>query len=294
MRISLAISIFLIATISSLGQNGVLQIELNENYDDEGFDFTLLIKDSVVNSIQNESWFVEFDSLETANYTLVINSKKYDNPTTYQNIKVYSDSTTTLSISTWTYSVCCNTCNDSAFGNRLESLISFLYAPYPQESTPFINHAYSLSFGEQTWLDLHKNFDLGIAGEIYFDRTYLDSTFKPAKISSYEKQLYTNTGLKFSVLSRIAFFNAREWMNGVVMDVGASYKLPVHFRYITKSEGSKISQRKLHNFQDVNAFVKVGFTPVTLMLNYRLFDFVKDNFPQQPKWSAGLSFVILN
>ena len=287
--------VVLLIGIICYGQTGSLQIELGNNYKDAEFEYKLFISDSLVDSKINNSWQVVFDSLKTAKYRLVVDGVEVesDMPTTYENIQVYSDSITSMFISVWEYSVCCASC-DSGYTNRFESVINLLYSPLPTQESPFIKNSFEIDIGGGAWLGLHKNFDLGGTFGFYYNATPIDSSFRPQNIQHLEKQQYSNSGLKFDVMGRIAFFNLNEWFNGAVIDVGASYKVPLYFRYVTKSEGIRIAQRKMHNFKDVNAFIKVGFTPVTVMLNYRLFDIVKNDYPQLPKWSAGLSFIILS
>jgi len=283
--------ILLFVFCNAFAQTGRLEVYLEGNYDNEEYTFELW-KDSLIESQKSSDYIVEFESLLEGFYALRITSEKYGMPTIYNEIEAKNDSTTEMEITVWRTSISCNSGDcDSCESNRFEMNIDLLYASVFDENTLPVKNGFHFNYGYTQWLPLHKNFNIGFSEGIYYDFNQLDSTFNNVS-SHYTKQRYSNMGLSIEAKARIALFNTTKyWTFGPFLDFGAAYKFPFAFRYVQVGDDVKTTYKNRHNFKDVHAFVKLGYTPVSVMLDYRLFDFVKGNYPQQPKWSIGLSFV---
>ncbi len=291
MRKQLLILFLVIGLASAFAQTGRLEVYLEGNYEVEEYTYELW-KDSLIASHKSDDFYVEFDSLFEGFYALRVSSEAYGMPTIYSEIEVKNDSTTEMEITVWTTSISCNSGDcDSCESNRFEMNIDMLFASPFNENTPLVKNGFHFNYGYTQWIPLHKNFNVGFSEGIYYDFNQLGGISKNMT-SPYTKERYSNIGLSVQVKARIALFNTTEyWTFGPFLDFGAAYKLPFAFRYVQLGDDVKTTYKSLHNFKDVHAFVKLGYTPVSVMLDYRLFDFVKDNMPQQPKWSIGLSFV---
>jgi hypothetical protein len=291
MRKHIFIILILQGIANAFAQTGRLEVYLEGNYDNEVYTFELW-KDSLIASQRSSDYIVEFESLNEGIYALRITSETYGMPTIYNEIEMKNDSTTEMEITVWRTSISCNSGDcDSCQNNRIEINIDLLYASVFDENTLPVKNGFHFNYGYTQWLPLHKNFNIGFSEGLYYNFNLLDTTFNNLS-GKYTKQRYSNVGFSIEAKARIALFNTTKyWTFGPFLDFGAAYKFPFAFRHVQVGDDLKTTYKNLHNFKDVHAFVKLGYTPVSVMLDYRLFDFVKGDFPQQPKWSIGLSFV---
>ena len=276
---------------NGFAQTGSVQVYFGENYDREEYTFELW-KDSLIATQKSDRYIVTFDSLQEGFYALRVLNEEKGMPTIYGEIEVKNDSLTIVDISVWTTTFSDLALeNDSSKSNRFEINFDVLYCSPFNENTPLVKNGFHFNYGYTQWIPLHKNLNVGFSEGIYYDFNQLRGISKNMN-SPYTKERYSNIGLSVQVKARIALFNTTEyWTFGPFLDFGAAYKLPFAFRYVQLGDDVKTTYKGLHNFKDVHAFVKLGYTPVSVMLDYRLFDFVKDNMPQPPRWSIGLSFV---
>jgi hypothetical protein len=285
------LSFLLLLTVSGLfAQKGHLRIYLEGNYEYEEYTFEIW-NDSLVTSQKTDDYRIDFDSLQEGLYSIRILSDKHGMPTTYHEIPIKGDSTTSLDLYVWAYDISCPNCDCDSGSSRDEVNIDFLYSSLFNENTLPVKNGFYFNYGFTPWLPIHRNFNLGFSPGIYYGFNQLDNSFNNDN-EEITKQRYSNIGLSLEAKARIAFFNTKKyWTYGPFLDFGALYKLPFAFRYVQIGEAVRTRYNDLHNFQDFRLFAKLGFTPVSVRVDYRLNDFIKSGLPQQPLWSIGLSFV---
>lgn len=104
---------------------------------------------------------------------------------------------------------------------------------------------------------------------------------------------YFRFGLEYKLFFHLTTFNQKApSKNGVYLDLGAAYNLPILFRHSVIYANHKDIIRKIHRYNDLSAFVRIGIGKVGAILNYRIFDYVNGPYPQNPKISLGLFFLI--
>jgi len=108
------------------------------------------------------------------------------------------------------------------------------------------------------------------------ETNYLDGHLEMKfRISSGNQQASTNISSKLT------------------LDIGALYNAPIIFKHIVRYDNNKkIINNGLHQFTDFRAFVNFGYSEVLVYCEYRLFDFIIGNYPELPKYSRGLKFLM--
>lgn len=77
------------------------------------------------------------------------------------------------------------------------------------------------------------------------------------------------------------------------LDLGVSYKLPMYFRKNVAVEGFRYSEKWLHRFNEMVAYMRLGLTNnVALNVSYRPFNSLKNDLPDLPKLQFGLSITL--
>jgi hypothetical protein len=97
---------------------------------------------------------------------------------------------------------------------------------------------------------------------------------------------------------RISSGNQQSLNNGstkMLIDIGAIYNFPFIFKDVARySDNKKITNSRLHQYTDVRAYVNIGFYPVVVFCEYRIFDFVIGNYPELPRYNAGIKFLLVD
>jgi hypothetical protein len=76
------------------------------------------------------------------------------------------------------------------------------------------------------------------------------------------------------------------------IDIGMMYNAPLSFRHVAYYENDKRAfNGKLHQFTDARAYVNIGFAPVSLFAEYRVFDFIIGSYPELPRYNFGIRII---
>lgn len=76
-------------------------------------------------------------------------------------------------------------------------------------------------------------------------------------------------------------------------DLGFNYNLPLYFRKISRLPKTKIMEKYLHKYNEINLFARFGITNgAALQFIYKPFNVIKFDQPQLPKFEVGITFVI--
>jgi hypothetical protein len=195
-----------------------------------------------------------------------------------------------LDLYVWAYDISCPNCDCDSGSSRDEVNIDLLYSSLFNENALPVKNGFYFNFGFTPWLPIHRNFNLGFSPGIYYGFNQLDNSFNNDG-EEIKKQRYSNIGLSLEAKARIAFFNTKKyWTYGPFLDFGALYKLPFAFRYVQIGEAVRTRYNDLHNFQDFRLFAKLGFTPVSVRVDYRLNDFIKSTFAPATSLEHWLEF----
>lgn len=110
---------------------------------------------------------------------------------------------------------------------------------------------------------------------------------RPNQNYRHERYFYSNVKIGFYL--RFTTFNMKQThKGGMFLDLGANYHMPLIFRHVGLYENHKDITRQLHKFNDVSLTARIGTDKFAIYGQYRLFDFVKNNYPQTPQLSFGI------
>jgi len=119
-----------------------------------------------------------------------------------------------------------------------------------------------------------------------------DTTLFPPSPVKHER--YSNLNLNIGFFNRVSFFET--YQNSVteswVFDLGVSYNFPLVFRHMYNVDDRKFVTKRLHQFKNFSAFSRLSYRYIAITGEYRIFDYVKGDFPEAPKLRLGVSFLI--
>jgi hypothetical protein len=296
MRLSINL-ILLLCSYAVYAQANGIRLTMKDFY--EGFEEN----DSLIvhlkigqQSIDSQTWSenyadVEFCNIKEGIYTLYIVNKEGYN-TSYEGLTVHHDSITSVMISPWYFSIDCldENCSNCTY-QRIEFVFNSGYTTNWFKGNELAGYGLSNSFGVVFWQTKKSNFNLGTRIGGYYDFYSIDSNVTRV-FTEPEKVRYSNLGLDLGLHLRWSAFDMKEYYsNGFFIETGAIYKFPVATRLASTLGDEKHSLRKIHQYKDVRLFLKAGYHPVSLRLEYRPIDFIDSPFPETPKWLVGLSFT---
>ncbi|MFT5725427.1 MAG: hypothetical protein ACI9JN_002552 [Bacteroidia bacterium] len=149
--------------------------------------------------------------------------------------------------------------------------------------------SYSMYAGMHEGIMLSKRFGIHFGNGL----NYEFSRFKDAPTS--QKQRYNYWSLSATTAIRIAPFgyeHKNQVKRNVYLDAGATYYLPLKFRYTSKANNIRVQESGLHDYSDFRIQATITIWRFSLFGNYGLTDFVKQNmYPELPKLQIGVGFT---
>ncbi len=178
---------------------------------------------------------------------------------------------------------------------NFEGYIGLSYGPNMINEDPFIKESYILNMGiGSIMLKYGKHFSLWFLYGVEYVYTAFndDTTMYPPAPAKNER--YSNFNLNLGFYHKISFFESQggKSVEKVSVDLGAMYNFPLFFRHAYNIDKRKFSTRGLHQFKNFSAFGRISYKNVALTCDYRLFDFVKGDFPEVPKLTLGVSVLL--
>jgi len=158
--------------------------------------------------------------------------------------------------------------------------------------SPLIAGQYKISQGGSSYFNPNKW--LGFGGVIGYYTNYTDF-YKDETFTLFEKkrERYFTFGLTTGAIIRLSGITHKtnDISYGPSLDFGVLYNLPFVHRHVYVSGNSKIVNRRIHNYTDFSGIIRIGFLPVTLLMEYRINNFIKSPLPQEPRFKLGLSLI---
>ncbi len=289
------IILLVLVTMSSLNafcQTGKLELYLAaSDYCDIYGEYILYSEDSLVNKgcYFGEGLF-EIDSLNPGAYNVefyyndTLLFKRYNLIAKQDTISQY-----TIGIDTPYF----KSKNDSI--PDLEFYTSILYGPNIINKNPYVMGSFSYNLGvnfkiTEYWR--HFSFWFIYGAEYVYTAFNNDTTMYPP--SSVKHERYSNFNLNLGFYNRLSFFE--KYNNSIseswAFDLGVSYNFPFIFRHMYNVDDRKFVTRRLHQFSNFSVFSRFSYRSVAITGEYRLFDYVKSDFPEVPKLRFGISFII--
>ena len=136
-----------------------------------------------------------------------------------------------------------------------------------------------ISFGQQFGSSMNYT---------YFNR---NNSLVPYLEKDSEKYYYWN--INYLVFTRLTTFNNKTWnTKGIFLDGGISYNFPLMFRYVVTEGNTKVVTSRIHRYNDFSGVIRLGYKPISIMFEYRLTNFLDEEYPEQPKIKLGISLML--
>lgn len=179
---------------------------------------------------------------------------------------------------------------------KAELTINTLYGnnSYDQPTYRYRNEMVSGEFGISLFPLLTKYYTLGLKIGAQYGRTefYNDTTHVNGE--QILSKHYSYGDLNIGLVNRITFYNNKlDKNNGLKLDLGLLYHLPLFFREVEKIDyDTKKKTRHIHTYTDFTAMARLGYKYIGVQAEYSLFNFLKRNYIENPQLRVGIVFFI--
>lgn len=185
-------------------------------------------------------------------------------------------------------------------GPRIEHVVSISsFNNRWLDPTSLITYNGEIGVSQYSWRPFSKH--IGFMGGGGFSLSHYaiakDTSF--TEVTQWKKQYeyYNYLSMNFDIRLRFSLGLQNnpdiEERLKALLDVGVKYNLPLIFRHTARYDGfRKTSRGGLHQFTDARLYVNLGWEYAGVFVEYRLFNFLKGNYPEVPKISFGLRAFI--
>lgn len=176
------------------------------------------------------------------------------------------------------------------------ALEDYLHVGYGLNSiVPFNSNAFKMGFQLEEIISykrkIGKRSQLGYEIPLRYSRMYLQNNFQKSGITFRQGNYsYVSTGIS---LYQRTFVTIRKenGMPGLFIDFGLGYEMPIAFRLYYKDEyGYRSVVKGIHNFNDFNAFMRLGYSRMALKCMYRASQPIVSTYFGLPNWRIGVEY----
>ncbi len=273
-------------TISTYAQTGKLEINVN-NYI-ENVTIQLFQNDVLVDEYQLDFYDYEFvKTLNVGSYKLTLITEDSVKQT-LKNVLIKESLTTDVYFSLPDVSY--YNPNDTNITSRSITSAHFLIGNNFINNNDIFNTYYDFGFKHGAVDILTKHISIGGQIGSSMNYTYFNKSHSLSPLTEFDNEKYYYWNLNFTLLSRLTTFDYKRYgTKGPYLDLGISYNFPLLFRHIITEDNTKISTKRIHNYNDFSTTARLGYSMFALTLEYRLTNFLKEDYPEQPKIKIGLS-----
>jgi hypothetical protein len=301
------IILLLVSTIFSTSLfsqgNGELIVNLGiDVLEDETYTFTLSQNEKVVFT----EIYAVYEEIHATDlvpgvyvYTLYRNETNGARAIISDTVQIISERITHLDLSYYTYSDYYEFDEVDSIGEVIDyskgeiKLGAYYGSNIPDGDNLFLNE-FGFSFNQGGMATLSKH--IGFIGSVGYDysQTYFTKDSSLITLENRTLERYSSLNLNFSIGFRFATHNLRKYtLKGAFLDIGTTYYLPLRFRHVVVYDKDKISRRGIHEFTDWRAYAAIGWFPVQVFAEYRIMDFMKENYPELPQYRIGVRALII-
>lgn len=270
-----------------VGAQGEIRVMDNRNFDKEyrvqverndSLCFEDVFQDSI--SIRN---------LKAGNYVVYI-SQNDEHYITFHYVDVKDEEATWLFLPEESYR------EDIEFSIEDMDFLSFhldlLYGPKSLSEQPFSNQSFELRASESVLFPISRNFLIGIQNGLDFRWSQFDKDTNALGMPPLRREHYFGVNYLIGTHLRFFHYKLQDIARGPLFDIGVNYALPIAFRHVYLDGNQKIITRKIHQWNDLSVYARLGYAPIAVIAEYRLFDTVRGPFSEMPKFRIGISMVI--
>ncbi len=300
----LIVYLILFLTYKSYSQHPKLYISLS--YTDETDCRQIYIYNSVDTFFRGTadstlgSHSIAIDSILPGKYTLhIFSCKKPDEFIITREFEIVADSQTVIRINAYI-----DESHSSNFvdpkASKFEMRFSFSYARKDHSANPeWMQFGINFVEGASYYKPITKH--IGVLEGINLGYGYYRFSGDTAFINRlpYVKKIkdrYEYLNLQFDSRIRISSGSQQQTPlhhAGWFIDIGIIYYLPLALTYKARYEDDIVLRKySFHRFKDLRAVAEFGYSYITVFGEYRLFDFMKRNFAELPKYRFGLAIHV--
>jgi len=182
--------------------------------------------------------------------------------------------------------------NDTNITSRFISYAHFLTGNNFINNNDNFNSYYDFGFKKGSLNVLTKNISIGGQIGSSMNYTYFNKSHSLSPLTEFDSEKYYYWNLNFTLLTRLTSFDYKRYGTyGPYLDLGITYNFPLLFRHVITEDNTKTSTKRIHNYKDFSAITRLGHSAFALTFEYRLTNFLKEDYPEQPKIKLGLSIL---
>ncbi len=306
---------FLLLAFSGFGQTGKLTVSINDydSYKSSRYDDSIYLNLYISNGktslnkamlLEWESGEMSIDSLLPDDYLLSIRNTGSDSLLLYQcRFSILKNSETYLNIdlsSNENHLDIDEETHEEIIWERVESQFDVgFFDNNWVENNPKLTQSYSLATSVCYWSSFSKHIGFLVGSGIGINHSSISKDTVYFNVPQFKKQyeyynyLYLSPEFKIRFTLKNQQHDYDSFVKGLILDIGARYNLPIAFKHVGRFTGStKLIERGLHQYTDLRFFASIGRAPAMVFFEYRPFDFILGNYPELPKYTVGLKFLI--
>lgn len=283
--------LFIVSYLSFFSQKGNLEISYRSiNYGNTLIELYKNDSDTLIDFCNKIDFECCFNGLAVGLY----NAKIFDNDTLVK--RIYSLEVKEESVSSYSFyyeSPYVHEINDTIADGFLVTTVNYLSSLNNPEFTSLINREFRIAVLQGESFIVNKNIEVGIKGGGEISLTDFKNDTSLVGLTGVKRERYFDWNLAIEPTIRFSSNNRTRYeTKGLFLELGACYHFPLVFRYAYNLNGYKYTQSRIHNFNNLEGVVRLGYQEFSLMASYRFFDVVKGSLPQLPKLNVGLSLMI--
>lgn len=176
--------------------------------------------------------------------------------------------------------------------NEVDGIFGFYYTQNILDTNAnFVQHFGRYRMGFNINHPVGKYFSYGYNYSASLAFSYPDNNKPLIDSIADSKERYSYLSFDIGLYIRLSTFNQTKTNKGFSLDIGINYQAPLLFRHSSIFENHKLITRYIHRWNDLETYVRIKRKFFSLFGGYRIFDYIKYNYPQNPKLIFGFELT---
>jgi hypothetical protein len=153
-------------------------------------------------------------------------------------------------------------------------------------------NGYQVRMGNHNMFGISKRWDLGTINSFNWGWQQIDSLSSKAFENEFERKRYSwfKWGLGLTNTLVISGVKTDISNDDFILNFGATWNMPIMFRYTELGENSKQFKRGIHKWNEFQLEARLTYGAVGFGATYRLNEYLKNSYPEMPR--LMLSFTV--
>lgn len=176
--------------------------------------------------------------------------------------------------------------------NGIDGIFGFYYTQnFLDENENSVQHLGRYRMGINNHRPLGKYLSLGYQYSFSLAFSYPEKNQPLIDTFLNSNERYSYLSFDLGLFLRICAYNQNKTDKGFAIDLGINYQSPLLFRHASVFGNQKLITRYIHKWNDLEAYVRLKRKFFSLFGGYRIFDYIKYNYPQNPKFIFGFELT---